>query len=100
MSDGTRRLHVQEARDDAAGASAPPKAARPVSPDVGARSLEGHPVRRACGHCETLYISRPWAYIDSVAALLPCAICRRKGVPGLLETRENGSPLADPWSEN
>ena len=47
-----------------------------------AEAFEPHAVKRACGHWEMLQIARPWVYVDRVAALIPCAACRRKGVQG------------------
>ncbi len=47
---------------------------------------EGHAVQRACGHWETLYVGRPWTYVDSVASLIPCVVCRRQGLQGPMGT--------------
>ena len=52
--------------------------------------LEPHAVERACGHWETLQVARPWAYLDRVAALIRCAVCRRGGMQGPIEANENG----------
>ncbi len=43
---------------------------------------EPHAVQRACGHWETLIVGRPWAYVDRVAARVPCRACRRQNGNG------------------
>ena len=50
--------------------------------EASAEVLEPHAVLRGCGHEETLQVGRPWGYVDRVAALIPCAACRRKGMQG------------------
>ncbi len=58
--------------------------------EAGVDALESHAVRRACGHWETLQAARPWAYLDQVAALIPCAACRRRGMQGPMQMGGDG----------
>ncbi len=58
-----------------------------------------HPVTRSCGHVECLYVWPPWFYVDRVAALVPCASCRRAGVPATLDMPADGQGQEQDTSE-
>ena len=58
--------------------------------EASAEVLEPHAVLRACGHWEMLQIARPWGYVDRVAALIPCAACRRQGIQGPIQVNSDG----------
>lgn len=59
-----------------------------------------HLVQRWCGHQELIYVWRPWAYVDNVAAQVACNSCRRMGVHGPLDTSERGSGRSAADSES